>query len=134
MLFLDMKHQNAYFSFVCRRRVPIRGAQVGLFPPVPAPVQLFIVHKYRHFDVGRPRAVSSAMAMLVYKSDVPGHLYYSGSNISTQRRRLCLGCRRRELSGRESRGTLSSRLSKPRIHPPPRVTVGTTSSRNTSVT
>jgi len=29
---------------------------VGLFPPVP----VFIVHKYRSFDVGRPRAVSSA--------------------------------------------------------------------------
>jgi len=32
------------------------------------------------------------MAVLVYKSDVTGHWYYSGSNISTQWGRLC--CRR----------------------------------------
>jgi len=60
----------------------IKGVPVELFPPVP----VFIVHKYRYFDQGpylRP--------VLVYKSDVPRHLYYSGSNISAQRRRLCLG-------------------------------------------
>jgi len=82
-------------SFLLERRqhvkinnITSRGVPVGRFPPV----TVYIVHKYRpvpmryrYFYVSQLGPYPRPVAVLVYKCDVPRHLYYSGSNISTKK-------------------------------------------------
>jgi len=50
-----------------------RGVPVGLFLPV---LEFIVTNTVRYFNTGRPRAVYPwPVAVLVFKSDVSGHLH-----------------------------------------------------------